>query len=78
MNIHKAEYAMASHHTLELLRARLHHEITHEICAPCTEQKAPIDFDDPVNCPCKCDKAEPFKIRLADLERALKISETYL
>lgn len=69
---------MASTETLEFLRAQLVDDITQSLCVPCTKQKRPINIDDPAVCPCHCEQVEPFLQRLAELDRALWISKTYL
>jgi len=73
---------MASHDTLEFLRSRLVKDISQLLCKPCTDPRkkelyAKCD-EDPIACPCRCETVEPLIARLAEVERALKISAKYL
>lgn len=72
---------MASLDTLDFLRLQLSTEISQDLCKSCTDPRQKqivLNFDDPRNCGCRCPEVEPLLARLADIEKAIKISAAYL
>ena len=72
---------MASHDTLEFLRARLVRDISHMMCKPCTDPRKKLfnlNYEDPIASPCRCETVEPLITRLVEVEQALATSAKYL
>jgi len=72
---------MASLDTLEFLRTRLIKDISDLLCRPCTDarkKQSVLKYENPVLCPCRCATTEPLIARLAEVERAIKISAKHL
>ncbi|OEJ68674.1 hypothetical protein [Magnetovibrio blakemorei] len=72
---------MANLETLDFLRLQLSTEISYDLCMSCTDpqqKQIALNYDDPRNCGCRCPAVEPLLARLADIEKAIKISVAYL
>lgn len=50
--------------------------VTEELCKKCTDprkDKQTINYDDPLNCKCRCDRVENLLIRAANLDSDIKL-----
>lgn len=69
---------MNARDTAEFLRDRLVKDITQLLCKRCSDPRSKgmqLNFDDPLQCPCRCATVEPLLQRLKDLDEQMRASD---